>query len=71
MDNYTTEIKQSNRGFRNGKNKGMLNIGYFLLMDRQQERVVTLWLLPFIWFGETYLLVVVTSVSFSLGMVIY
>ena len=71
MDNYTTEIKQSNRGFRNGKNKGMLNIGYFLLMDRQHERVVTLWLLPFIWFGETYLLVVVASVSFSLGMVIY
>lgn len=50
MDNYTTEIKQSDRGFRNGKNKGMLNIGYFLLMDRQQERVASLWLLPFIRF---------------------
>lgn len=71
MDNYATEIKQSNRGFRNGKNKGMLNIGYFLLMDRQQERVVTLWLLPLIWFGGTYLLVVVASVSFSLWIVIY
>ena len=41
MDNYTTEIKQSNRGFGNGKNKGMLNIVYFLVMDRQQERVAT------------------------------
>ena len=41
MDNYTTEIKQSNIDFRNGKNKGMLNIGYFLVMDRQQERVAT------------------------------
>ena len=41
MDNYTTEIKQSDRGFRNGKNKGMLNIVYFLVMDRQQERVAT------------------------------
>lgn len=41
MDNYTTERKQSNRGFRNDKNKGMLNIGYFLVMDRQQERVAT------------------------------
>ena len=36
MGNYTTEMIQANRGFRNGKNKGMLNIGYFLLMDRQQ-----------------------------------
>ena len=71
MDNYTTEIKQSNIGFRNGKNKGMLNIVYFLVMDRQQERVVTRLLLPFIWFGGTYFLVVVASVSFSLGMVIY
>ena len=71
MDNYTTEIKQSNIGFRNGKNKGMLNIVYFLVMDRQQERVVTRLLLPFIWFGGTYLLVVGASVSFSLGMVIY
>lgn len=50
MDNYTTEIKQSNRGFGNGKNKGMLNIGYFLVMNRQQERVATQWLLPVIWF---------------------
>ena len=41
MDNYTTEMIQANRGFRNGKNKGMLNIVYFLVMDRQQERVVT------------------------------
>lgn len=48
MDNYTTEIKQSNIGFRNDKNNGMLNICYLLLMDRQQERVVTMLLLPFI-----------------------
>lgn len=41
MGNYTTEIKQSDRGFRNGKNKVMLNIVYFLVMDRQQERVAT------------------------------
>ena len=41
MDNYTTEIKQSNRGFGNGKNKGMLNIGYFLVINRKQERVAT------------------------------
>ena len=41
MDNYTTEMIQANRGFRNGKNKGILNIVYFLVMDRQQERVVT------------------------------
>ena len=41
MDNYTTEIKQSNRGFGNGKNKGMLNIGYFLVINRKQKRVAT------------------------------
>ena len=41
MDNYTTEIKQSNRDFRNGKNKGMLNMSHFLVMDEQQERVAT------------------------------
>ena len=35
MDNYTTEIKQSNRGFGNGKNKGMLNMSHFLVMDEQ------------------------------------
>lgn len=35
MDNYATEIKQSNRGFRNGKNKGILNMPHFFVMDEQ------------------------------------
>lgn len=35
MDNYATEIKQSNIGFRNDKNKGMLNMSHFFVMDEQ------------------------------------
>lgn len=35
MVNYTTEMIQSNRGFRNGKNKGILNMPHFFVMDEQ------------------------------------
>ena len=36
MGNYTTEMIQANIGFRNGKkNKGMLNMSHFLVMNEQ------------------------------------